>query len=109
MDKFGDNITDMYVSTLTGDEVVYAGGTGDNNDQYYLINGLNSNFWTLTPSYFYGSYGYDIVHYVNSNGSLSKRDVPYEQYTGFRPAIQLKAGITISGGEGTKANPYVIN
>ena len=38
MSKFADN-TDMYVGTLTADEIVYAGGkVSTNNPYYYLIN-----------------------------------------------------------------------
>ena len=114
MNKFGDNETDMYVATITADEVVFAGGKVEskNLNNYYLVNDNDyySSFWTMSPSYFGGSvedteYGYQVANY---DGKIYKYMVDDgESYA--RPAIQLKSGVTISGGVGTKSNPYVIN
>ena len=97
MGKFVDN-TAMYVGTLTADEIAYAGSSAnDGNYGYYL-----SSFVSLSPAYFANNgrdYFFNQLSYlinVDGGGTL-------------RPAISLKYGIQISGGNGTKENPYVVN
>ena len=103
---------DMYVGTLTADEIVYAGGkVGEGNSNYYLINdyqkGNGLYCWSLSPNYFY--YNYDIDHAmgVGNDGYVFSNVVSYVR--SFRPAVSLKSGATISGGDGTQGHPYVIN
>ena len=108
MSKFADN-TDMYVGTLTADEIVYAGGkVYTSNPDYYLINDYQQSnglyFWSLSPDYF--DSGYDFAFYVNFYGSVSGSDVS-GNYS-FRPAVSLKSSVQITGGNGTKANAYTI-
>ncbi len=106
MTKFADN-TNMYVGTLTADEVTYAGGNGG-NPYYYLINDyLKSNrltFWSLTPMTFGGG---DRVFSVQSLGFILGGTYVDDDKS-FRPAVSLKPGIQISSGNGTKENPYEI-
>ncbi len=110
MSKFADN-TDMYVGTLTADEIVYAGGKVDfKNQNYYLINDYQKSnslwFWSLSPSFFVDG-EYDCPFYVDSNGNVDD----YNRIVGngsFRPAIQLKSSVQITSGNGTKENPYKI-
>ena len=108
MSKFADN-TDMYVGTLTADEIVYAGGKVDtNNPDYYLINDYQKTnilfFWSLSPNYFDSNYAY--AFYVNDDGLLSSPNV--NGNNSFRPAVSLKSSVQITGGNGTKANAYTI-
>ena len=108
MNKFADN-TDMYVGTLTADEMVYAGGTvSTNNLDYYLINDYqksnNLQFWSLSPADFRSNY--DVVFSVYSVGSFSSDGVS-NNYS-FRPAVTLLSSVQITGGNGTKANAYTI-
>ena len=110
MNKFADN-TDMYVGTLTVDEIVYAGGKiGTNNPDYYLINDYqNSNslyFWSLSP-YSFGSNN-DGVFYVNFSGDFDAGVVHSNDVVSFRPAVTLLSSVQITGGNGTKANAYTI-
>ena len=113
MNKFADN-TDMYVGTLTADEIVYAGGkVSTNNPDYYLINDYQkyqkSNslyFWSLSPHHFYSDNG-DYAFFVNDHGLLSDSLVS-GNYDSFRPAVSLKSSVQITGGNGTKANAYTI-
>ena len=108
MNKFSDN-TDMYVGTLTADEIVYAGGkVSTSNPDYYLINDYQKSnslwFWSLSPSHF-GS-NYDYAFCVYSNGHVVNLDV--SDSFSFRPAVSLKSSVQITGGNGTKANAYTI-
>ena len=122
MNKFGDNTTDMYVATLTADEIVYAGGKvsdaffGDDGVvmfSYYLLNDYQKNrtdlsWWSLSLVSFGDNFGSDDSVYVVTSDGIMFNYFEASDFA-FRPAIQLKSGTTISGGVGTKANPYVIN
>ena len=99
---------------LTADEMVFAGATlWDGNDNYYLYHSSNEKyyFWTMTPFY-YTYTGAGIFMNVDSSkgkGNLDTRPSFYgESDFTIRPSISLKKGITVSGGEGTKDNPYII-
>ena len=110
MSKFADeNNTDMYVGTLTADEIVYAGGkVGSSNTDYYLINDYQQSnglyFWSLSPYDFVGSHDYAFD--VGDDGYLSHDFVNDNFYS--RPSITLIANAQISSGDGTISNPYVI-
>ncbi len=111
MNKFADN-TDMYVGTLTADEIVYAGGlTNVTNDlDYYLINDYQKtnslSFWPLSPFSFDG-YS-DGVYVVFSRGFFGNDSVDSFDES-FRPAVTLLSSVQITGGNGTKENPYVVS
>ena len=91
------------IGLITADEVAFAGGVyGTRNTSYYLYTG--QTYWTMSPYYFNGSYAW--VFRVYSSGSLSWDSV-YGTY-GVRPVINLRADVTISGGDGTASNPYVV-
>ena len=102
------NNNDIYttkVGLITADEVAYAGGVwGQNNNSYYLYTG--QFYWTISPSYF-ASTGYANVYFVRSDGNL--RSYSLDNVIGVRPVINLSADITISSGDGTQSNPYVIS
>ena len=92
------------IGLITADEVAYAGGVyGSANQSYYLY--TNSYYWTLSPSYFNDSNAG--VFYVDLYGSLNISWVYSPD--GVRPVINLKANVTISEGNGTSSNPYVIS
>ena len=108
MTKFADeNNTDMYVGTLTADEIVYAGGkVGSGNTDYYLINDYRNGlyFWSLSPYCFAGNdFAFDVI----SNGDVSSSNDVSHSYS-FRPAVTLLSSTQITGGNGTKANAYTI-
>ena len=50
--------------------------------------------------------GWANVFFVNSNGWLNNNNV--NATYGVRPVINLRADVTISGGNGTANNPYQI-
>ena len=116
MSKFANNIN-MYVGTLTVDEIVFAGGKFDypnSNTNYYLINDYhqknNLNFLSMTLVYFV--YGSDVALYIDEYGGIRENgDDTYNfvsSVNNIRPAINLKSNIQITGGAGTKENPYEI-
>ena len=90
------------IGLITADEVAYAGGVyGTSNGSYYLF--TKSYSWTMSPSsatsagMFVVEFGGGITQYAVNNSS----DV--------RPVINLKANVTISSGNGTASQPYVIS
>ena len=111
MTKFADeNNTDMYVGTLTTDEIVYSGGKIENNNNtYYILNKYQKNkalyFWTLSPSDFYNGDN-DLAFCIGYLGHFFSGQV--KDKNSFRPAIILLSSTTISGGDGTKSNAYTI-
>ena len=111
MTKFADN-TDMYVGTLTADEIVYAGGKGYAvNIDYYLINNYqksnNLEFWSLSPRFF-DIGNNDNAFTVFKNGILGGENVNSGGFS-FRPAVTLKSSTIIKTGNGTKSIPYTVD
>ena len=109
MTKFGDN-TDMYVGTLTTDEIVYAGGkVYASNPDYYLINDYQKSnslyFWSLSPSLF-NSHRQRAFR-VSNLGHVSYSNVYNDD--SFRPTVSLKSSVQITGGAGTKNNAYKVS
>ena len=103
------NTNDIYttkIGLITADEVSMAGGvSGQSNNSYYLYTGLY--YWTMSPYNFYvGVSSFANVFSVGSNGSLNHWNV--DGPLDFRPVLNLSADVTISGGNGTMDNPYVI-
>ena len=58
---------------------------------YWLLNGYDANNnWVMTP---YGSY-----YYYNTS----------ESYFSYKPAMNLKANVIITGGRGTRTEPFLV-
>ena len=96
-------VVNASVGLLSYDEVVYAGGYyGQNNNNYYLYN--NTNFWTMSPVGF--ASGHSRIWYVDTSGNIYTDYVNYSYAV--RPVIILNADTKISGGNGTKGNPFVV-
>lgn len=95
---------------LTADEVSFAGSgkqIASQGSSYNKKSFLNSSigFWLLSPS-FRGSSG-DAEFYLTSSGYLGSGIVS-DAYR-VRPAISLKPGVVIAGGDGTATNPWTIS
>jgi len=105
--KFNDN-TDMYVSTLTADEIVFAGaGSTLGNYKHFLINTQTRNYWwSLSPRYFNQELNYDVIFIFSSDGSITHSTLN-NKYSS-RPAIVLKSNIILKSGDGTLTNPYIV-
>ena len=114
--KESQNNFDSYISTLTADEVAYAGAmvaygstaTGNQNCYLYLI--VNSNQWwrTLTPLSQTSNIEngtYDSAFCVYPDTFVANCGVISAPY--IRPSIVLN-NINIKSGNGLKTSPYVI-
>ena len=110
LNKYRDN-TDMYVGTLTADEVSFAGATRATNYTHYLMNSYaESNslwWWGLSLRSYSTGDGGDIAILLSYDGSLSSSEVfGYSRCS--RPAVTLLSNIQISSGDGTQQNPYIV-
>ena len=102
-----NNMAGIYVSSLTADEIVFAGGKLNvANSNYYLIHeNTTNNFWTMTPSQYDGSD--DFAFYVDNTGKLKSYYSSHEYNV--RPTVTLKHDIISASGNGTINNPYNVN
>ena len=92
------------IGLITADEVAYAGGVvGSSNRSYFLY--TNQYYWTMSPCWF--ADGWAGVFAVSSSAGLDDW-YSVNNSDGVRPVINLKADVTISSGDGTVSNPYVI-
>ena len=111
----GNGNLDYKIGLLTADEMALAGmATGpvyinnnydENSVTSYLRSNANNNYWTLSPVAFDG--GYADVWYSFYIGGLAAVHVGGS--FALRPVVSLKSATTISGGNGTASNPYVID
>ncbi len=62
--------------------------------------GNNTNYWTLTP------YSTSNVHSVHNRGNAVNYSPSYT--SDVRPSVNLKSSVSISGGTGTKEQPFEI-
>ncbi|HIT22075.1 MAG TPA: hypothetical protein IAB56_03745 [Candidatus Scybalousia intestinigallinarum] len=93
------------VGLITVDEAAFAGGVYlSANPEYYLYTG--QIYWTMSPYYFTSSNASAHAWHVNSTGSLHAYWVSASY--GVRPVVNLSADILITGGDGTKVNPYMV-
>ena len=94
---------------LTADELTLAGmGWSQWSDMKgYLSNG--SSWWTMTPASF--EFESARMFYSNSSEGNPSEALTYDYpnyVIGVRPAVSLKVGTTVAGGDGTSSSPYVI-
>lgn len=93
------------VGLITVDEAAFAGGVYlSANPEYYLYTG--QTYWTMSPSSFNSSNAYANAWRVDSAGRLNAHWVTASN--GVRPVVNLSADILITGGDGTKVNPYMV-
>ena len=113
----GNGALDYKVGLLTSDEVLYAGSidwygyealkdSGSSINSYLRDNAVSGDWgwWLFSPSYFDG--GALVLEVVN-DGRVGNDKV--WSMRGLRPAVSLTSTTTISGGNGTSSNPFVIN
>ena len=93
------------VGLITVDEAAFAGGVYlSANPEYYLYTG--QTYWTMSPYRFDSSSANAYAWSVYSPGSLYAYWVTASY--GVRPVVNLSADILITGGDGTKVNPYMV-
>ena len=102
----GNKITSK-VGIINADEVTLAGAYEENQNQnFFLYNGNNNGFWTMSGSQILASNNTADVISVNPNGSLNYQK-KISTSLGIRPVISLDKN-TIVTGTGTQTDPYVI-
>ena len=101
----GNHALTYPIGLITVDEVILAGGFGGKDNSSYYLN-TNQWYYTMSPfrNYTNGDAG---VFSVNPDGSF---DAPYavNYLYSIRPVINLDKNVTISSGDGTIDNPYVV-
>ncbi len=97
---------ESYIGALTADEVTFAGGTvkGGNINYYLVDNAITDGWWTLSPAYFIGFNAN--TYYIDRDGYVGELNLTTVK--SLRPTVVLESGTLISGGNGTKTNPYII-
>ena len=99
----GNRALQYPIGLISLDEAWYAGGYTSSNQSYYLYTG--PAYWTMSPKWYHGN---AFVFLVSSYGDLHSNNYVNAAF-GMRPVINLKADVTISSGNGTASNPYVIS
>ena len=107
--KNGNGDLDYKIGLLTIDEMIFAGYNNDQSQKtsYIRGNATSAHYWLLSPALYDESGAYILGIYGYSKSVLKNKKV--NETAPFRPAIALKSDTTISGGDGTAANPFVIN
>ena len=112
----GNGALDYKIGLLTVDEVLYAGSIdylgykalnySSSSINSYLRENVASglSYWTFSPYTFFSSAS---VLVVGGFGFANWTQVSYT--FGLRPAVSLTSATTISGGNGTSSNPFVIS
>ena len=111
----GNGALDYKIGLLTVDEVLYAGSIdwfgyqalnySRSSINSYLKENALSMYWSFSPHSFNGDacmlfvWDYGSVYYSYVAGTNAR----------LRPAVSLTSATTISGGNGTSSNPFVIN
>ena len=92
------------IGLLTADEITFSGSIfyNYNRSTYLQENTGISRWWSLSPSYFNGSF----VSVLLVNSGLFFDFIG--NVLGLRPAISLVSSTTISGGTGTSEDPYIV-
>ena len=100
---YGNKSLTYPIGLVSADEAWFAGGYKLDNNNYYLYTG--KYYYTISPSQCGSAYTGVII--INGSGKVENNWVHGKM--GVRPVINLKSDVTISSGDGTSTNPYVIS
>ena len=104
-----DRDTDKFSTLNTSAQLTYKVGLMSNPEMNLLRNNkvrvTGSKYWLFSPHSF--KYGDAIVNAVGSSGGWDYEYVSVSQ--GVRPAISLKPGTEYVSGDGSMANPYIVD
>ena len=104
-DGNGKGVVNASVGLLTYDEVIYAGGYYQQvNSEFFLNNSTLYDWWTMSPDGVNNSF----AHIWTVRGALNTNDDDRSFASHIRPVLNLTANTQISDGNGTKANPFVV-
>ena len=102
------NETDQFSTQNPKAQLTYKVGLMSNPEMKLLNNDkarvTSTSYWLASPFFF--SYINAQVRYVNSSGSLYYYYV--NDASGVRPAVSLTTGTIYTSGDGSMANPYVV-
>ena len=121
-----DETFEAYIGALTADEIVFVGKTSSASNrsfENYISTGYDENGINTITLATFGYYfqemseytylelnGYVVSNLKTSPSSSYARPFAQILYShNVRPVITLTPDITISSGNGTKSNPYVVN
>lgn len=109
LEKYYDG-TNMYVGGITSDELMFAGPgyatyLTNTYQRFYKI-----YYWSFSPGEYGTNGGTDVPIYISDGSHLNIANVAgrVSSTMAFRPMVSIKSDVLISGGNGTKDNPYVI-
>ena len=92
------------VGLITADEIVFAGGLLQKDNEFYLKNGMW--YYSMSPYDFTGTIDDEL--YLSSNGTLFGSNGNVSDSGGVRPVISIKPETIISGGSGTTTDPFIV-
>ena len=96
---------ELLVGLISADEVALAGGrNGIANNDYFLR--TNAIYWTLSPNAYAGTAAQ--VFTVAANGGLTATTNVNTTTVRVRPVITLRGDVTFARGNGSLANPFVV-
>ena len=95
------------IGLITADELWYAGATLESTTNNFYLN-TGENYWTMTPQGYRSNINTGVVFILTDIGFLYNPLNLTGSSSGIRPVINLRADVTISSGDGTASNPYVI-
>ena len=103
------NTTDQFSVSNNNAKLTYKVGLLSGPEEKILnnrnIGKTGQPYWLLSPIYFFGNGA--VSRYLDASGELAGHDV--NASLGVKPAISLKPGTTYSTGDGSMANPYIVN
>ena len=110
IDEFehGNGALTYPIGLISADEAMFAGmpnWNSNGNSANYLHTGAQT-YWTMSPSYFGGSSAGVFVVQGYTEGYLLGDNVKFAK--GVRPVINIRADVSISSGDGSASNPFVI-
>ena len=101
----GNNKLTYPIGLITLDELIYAGlSKGLLNKMNYTYS--SQTYWTMSPANYIKDYTTSHEWAAHVDGSVGSYDVSYA--LGVRPVINLKADTEITGGIGTKNDPFIV-
>jgi len=98
----GNGLLTYPVALLTADEIMLAGGTGDENSTHYLY--TSQNWWSMTPS---SDRLYHVFNFIMYNDSSLSINIIVE-LNGVRPSVSLTSSTKIKTGNGSQESPFEI-
>ncbi|HIR73867.1 TPA: hypothetical protein IAB95_00005, partial [Candidatus Ventrenecus avicola] len=103
----GNQAAKSPIGLITADELMYAGYRRDYiNKLAYPFS--ESTYWAMSSSYFDPADSFIRVFSLENSGLASRYTSVTGSWVGVRPVINLNSNVEITGGIGTKSEPFVV-